>query len=106
MLENMKNKILLTVFAILILVAISLSIHNQGKHTPANQTNKQDTDDTNLLDSDDEEPPAIPVVLAPEDLRNIPDDTSALGGYNVLIADRGNNRLIEVTPDKQIVWEY
>lgn len=25
---------------------------------------------------------------------------------NILIADRGNNRIIEVTPDKQIVWEY
>lgn len=25
---------------------------------------------------------------------------------NLLIADRGNNRIIEVTPDKQIVWEY
>lgn len=30
---------------------------------------------------------------------------SALDGYNVLIADRGNNRLIEVTPDKGIIWE-
>jgi hypothetical protein len=25
---------------------------------------------------------------------------------NLLIADRGNNRIIEVTPDKQIIWEY
>jgi len=25
---------------------------------------------------------------------------------NILIADRGNNRIIEVTPDKQIVWEF
>jgi DNA-binding beta-propeller fold protein YncE len=25
---------------------------------------------------------------------------------NILIADRGNNRIIEVTPDKRIVWEY
>jgi hypothetical protein len=33
-------------------------------------------------------------------------DASPLGGYNVLIADRGNNRIIEVTPDKRIVWEY
>ncbi len=33
-------------------------------------------------------------------------DHSPLGGYNVLIADRGNNRLIEVTPAGQIVWEY
>src|SRR5712691_470015 len=25
---------------------------------------------------------------------------------NLLIADRGNNRIIEVTPDKRIVWEF
>lgn len=25
---------------------------------------------------------------------------------NILIADRGNNRIIEVTPDKQIVWTF
>lgn len=35
-----------------------------------------------------------------------PKTASALGGYDVLIADRGNNRIIEVTPDKKIVWEY
>jgi hypothetical protein len=28
------------------------------------------------------------------------------GGENVLIADRGNNRLLLVSPDKQILWEY
>jgi len=26
--------------------------------------------------------------------------------YPVLIADRGNNRMIEVTPDHQIIWQY
>ncbi len=46
------------------------------------------------------------VAINPQDLANQPGDASALGGYNVLIADRGNNRLIEVTPEKQIVWEY
>jgi hypothetical protein len=35
-----------------------------------------------------------------------PGDPNALGGYNVLIADRGNNRLLIVSPDKQILWEY
>ncbi len=49
-------------------------------------------------------PPAIPV--SPQDINAQPKDTSALGGYDVLIADRGNNRVIEVTPDKQIIWEY
>jgi hypothetical protein len=27
-------------------------------------------------------------------------------GQNILIAEQGNNRIIEVTPDKQIVWVY
>ena len=30
----------------------------------------------------------------------------ALGKYNVLIADRGNNRVLLVSPNKQILWEY
>jgi len=56
-------------------------------------------------DYDDTPPPAdVPVSLQEES--KLPKDTSALGGYNVLIADRGNNRLIEVTPDKKIVWQY
>ncbi len=41
-----------------------------------------------------------PAVLA------LPGDAAALGGYNVLIADRGNNRLLLVNPQKQILWEY
>jgi hypothetical protein len=35
-----------------------------------------------------------------------PSDAAALGGYNVLIADRGNNRVILVSPQKEILWEY
>jgi hypothetical protein len=35
-----------------------------------------------------------------------PSDPAALGGYNVLIADRGNNRVLLVGPDKSILWEY
>ena len=35
-----------------------------------------------------------------------PSDASALGGYDVLIADRGNNRLLIVSPEKRILWEY
>ncbi len=34
-----------------------------------------------------------------------PGEASGLPG-NILIADAGNNRLIEVTPDKRIVWEF
>jgi hypothetical protein len=35
-----------------------------------------------------------------------PADATALGGYNVLIADRGNNRVLLISPDKQTLWEY
>ncbi len=49
-------------------------------------------------------PPAVPA--SPQEIATQPKNTSALGEYDVLIADRGNNRLIEVTPDKKIVWEY
>lgn len=48
--------------------------------------------------------PAQPVSQA--QVAAQPQDSTGLGGYNVLIADRGNNRVIEVTPDKRIVWEY
>lgn len=48
--------------------------------------------------------PAVPVSA--REINAVPADGGALGGYNVLIADRGNNRIIEVAPDKRIVWEY
>ena len=55
-------------------------------------------------DQDVTPPPAVPA--SSQEVNTQPKDTSALGGYNVLIADRGNNRIIEVTPDKKIVWKY
>jgi len=49
-----------------------------------------------------------PPATAPLDARAAaaPHDASALGGYNVLIADRGNARLLLVSPQKKILWEY
>ena len=44
--------------------------------------------------------PVDPAVAA------MPADATALGGYDVLIADRGNNRLLLVSPQKKILWEY
>jgi sulfocyanin len=44
-------------------------------------------------------PPAAPAAEGPAAAG------TALPG-NVLIADAGNNRIIEVTPDKRIVWEF
>lgn len=53
--------------------------------------------------------PALP-MLPPTHLdaaaAAMPSDASALGGYDVLIADRGNARLLLVSPAKQILWEY
>jgi len=46
--------------------------------------------------------PAAPAAA----LAALPSDAAALGGYDVLIADRGNNRLLLVSPDKRILWEY
>lgn len=39
-------------------------------------------------------------------LSALPSDARALDGYNVLIADRGNNRLVLVSPAKRILWTY
>jgi len=56
---------------------------------------------------DDENAPVpLATTTTPAEVQQVPQNTTALGTYNVLIADRGNNRVIEVTPDKQIVWEY
>src|SRR5690349_836845 len=48
--------------------------------------------------------PSAPVRTDP--LTALPGDAGALGGYNVLIADRGNNRLLVVSPAKKILWSY
>ncbi len=63
------------------------------------------TDIYKLFENEEPAPPAM-VPVTPMEVDTTPKDTSALGGLDVLIADRGNNRLIVVTPDKQIIWEY
>ena len=51
--------------------------------------------------------PTSPTIDATDDeMAKQPSDPNALGGYNLMIADRGNNRVIVVTPDKKIIWEY
>ena len=57
-------------------------------------------------DSDEMVNPATIKPALKSEIANTPKNDSALAGFNVLIADRGNNRIIEVTPDKKIVWEY
>jgi hypothetical protein len=39
-------------------------------------------------------------------LLNVPVQATFLPTYHVLITDQGNNRIIEVTLDKDIVWQY
>lgn len=50
--------------------------------------------------------PALPPVHFDAAAAAAPSDPAALGGYDVLIADRGNDRLILVNPQKQTLWEY
>jgi hypothetical protein len=61
--------------------------------------------DDNDIDPDDVVIPT-PISASTNEVLNEANNPDALEGYNVLIADRGNNRLIEVTPDKKIVWQY
>jgi hypothetical protein len=50
----------------------------------------------------------MPAPAVPTDplLAALPSDASALGGYNLMIADRGNDRLLIVSPEKKILWQY
>ena len=53
-------------------------------------------------------PTIAPAPEVPTDplLAALPSDASALGGYNVMIADRGNDRILIVSPEKKILWQY
>ncbi len=102
----MKRKFLLIALFTLLSLAVIFAIAQKKKsYTLLSQPNQQDADADTAADAD-EVPVPPPISASDQDIADLPKDTSALGGYNVLIADRGNNRLIEVTPDKQIVWEY
>src|SRR5258706_65426 len=59
---------------------------------------------SSIIDDDSVIPTTVPA--SESEISGEPQDHSALGGYDVLIADRGNNRIIEVTPDKKIVCQY
>jgi outer membrane protein assembly factor BamB len=50
--------------------------------------------------------PARAATPRPDILSALPSDAAALGGYDVLIADRGNDRVLLVSPGKKILWEY
>lgn len=86
--------------AIAAVVAATLAYRFQSVETA------KENEATETADQDNEAPipPAVPA--APGDIAAEPGAASVLGAYNVLIADRGNNRLVEVTPDKKVIWEY
>ncbi|MDE2031166.1 MAG: hypothetical protein KGI58_02840, partial [Patescibacteria group bacterium] len=86
-----RNKIFLSI-AMFVIIAFIVSV-------AIAKTKSKDNSEQELT-------PATPVPVTAADIEGTSHDTTALGGYNVLIADRGNNRIIEVTPDKKIVWEY
>ncbi len=99
--HSKKRKIFLSIVIIITIGAILFVVNYQRKISTNDQENANE-----LIDLDSEDPAATPVPVTAEDINNTSHDASALGGYNVLIADRGNNRIIEVTPDKKIVWQY
>lgn len=47
-----------------------------------------------------------PLIAVDPALAALPSDPGASGGYNILIADRGNNRVLLVSPQKTILWKY
>ncbi len=109
----MKNKIFL-ISGLFAIAAVASFFYIQTRISTSSQTlaprADQDAigseDVAGLVDSDVEVPPAAPTMVSSTELASVPKSSSALGGYNLLIADRGNNRLIELNPDKQIIWSY
>ncbi len=104
----MNNRIFIGIFIAVVLV-IFVTVAVVGFNLTKNYFSKTLTTQNQNIDAngpDEDESVPSPVAASPLDIAQEPTDASALGGYNVLIADRGNNRLIEVTPEKNIVWEY
>ncbi len=99
------NKRVITLIVIVLAVITAMVGAKLAKNYFSKTLSLQNQDlDTSGPDEDESVP--TPVDALPIEIGKQPGDASALGGYNVLIADRGNNRLIEVTPDKKIVWQY
>ena len=101
----MKQKIIFFILGALIIGVIIFGLNSHRSYVLNVQNNSQSSSSNTTADAD-EAPVPEEISASDQDIAAVPKDTSALGGYDVLIADRGNNRLIEVTPDKKIVWEY
>lgn len=94
---------IITVAVIAILV---VALNTKLIKSPFSKTQVVLNKDSDAGGPDEDESVPSPVAVLPIDVGQEPDDISALGGYDVLIADRGNNRLLEITPDKRIVWQF
>ncbi len=102
-----KKAVLVYSLAVLgIFFVIQFFIYKESNYQQDRTSQDTESATGSSADLDEDGPIPYSVTTSLEELAVQPRDMSALGGYNVLIADRGNNRLIEVTPDKKIVWEY
>ena len=102
----MNKKHLLKYAGTMLLISIGVLIVALTYNRAQTGVNTADSMFDAYIGEDDNTPPPAPMLATMQEVDSQPKDTSALGGYDVLIADRGNNRIIEVTPDKKIVWEY
>ena len=99
----MKKTFIVVIFALIAALLLGLWIMKLREQSDPTVS----AFDIDAFFSNDNDVPISPAIPAsPQEIAAQPKDTSALGGYDVLIADRGNNRIIEVTPDKKIIWEY
>ncbi len=98
--------IIFSIILVLALVASVFLLNYRSLLTGFKTTLMIQNQDLDTSGPDEDESVPSPVAVLPIDVGQQPSDASALGGYNVLIADRGNNRLLEITPDKKIVWQY
>ena len=101
----MNKRLLLTITSVVVILLICFGfLFRKQIKTTVIKTVSEETQEAAKDVEETAIKPAIPAT--PEEIQQAPADKTALGGYNVLIADRGNNRIIEVTPDKNIVWQY
>lgn len=96
----MINKILATLFRcshVLLLLAITAASANAKPAVKAGSLVKARLGPIAVL-------PAIAATDA--EMATLPNAPNALGNYNLLIADRGNNRIILINWAKKILWEH
>ena len=102
----MKKALIVIAIVALAAAAAALLSSERTVRLSTVPTSATSTEAGEAVDAQYEIEASEPVPVSATETQALPSDATALGGYDVLIADRGNNRIIEVTPDKQIVWEY